>query len=298
MESARVIRELSRRRWLLGLGVLIAAAVAVLSIYRFEGGHLKARSLQYSAASTEVLVDSNSSLLGNVSQAAEPLVARAQVFANFMTSPTLLEAVGAKVGLLGGQIYAAGPVNANEPRVEQEPTALKRNVEITGETKPYKLNFESQQNLPTITIYSQAPTTAMAVNLANGAASSLQEYVKNEEASTGVAPRSRVVIRWLGPAKGAVVDGGVSKSLALIVFIVVFAVWCLLILMGSRFRAAWRETGEQEKLPNLEGEAAAPLDPRDREVADPIGDGIYDGDEHDPRAAAVEPPAAAGHRLR
>src|SRR5271165_1702128 len=156
MESARVLRELSRRRRLLALGLVIAAAVAVLSIYRVGGGTLKARSLQYSAASTQVLVDSNTSVLSSVTQPAEPLVARAQVFANFMTGPALLESVGRKVGLEGAQIYAAGPVNANEPRVEQEPTALKRNVELTGETTPYRLNYESQANLPTIGIYAQA----------------------------------------------------------------------------------------------------------------------------------------------
>ena len=53
-----------------------------------------------------------------------------------MASPAVLSLIGQQVGLSGEQIYAAGPVNANEPRVVQEPTALKRNVEITGETIP------------------------------------------------------------------------------------------------------------------------------------------------------------------
>jgi len=134
MGLALALRELSKRRILLLLGVLIAAVAAVFSVYRVDGSGLKSRSLQYSSASTQVLVDSPSSVLGNLRESFEPLSARAVVYANFMASPAVLELIGKHVGLSGEQIYAAGPVDAQETRVEQEPTALKRNVEITGET--------------------------------------------------------------------------------------------------------------------------------------------------------------------
>jgi hypothetical protein len=122
----------------------------------------------------------------------------------------------------------------------QEPTALKRNVEITGETNPYRLNFESQSNLPTITINSQAPTTSQAVALANGAAVGLKQYVTSLENSNKTPASSRVAIRQLGSANGGVVDGGIKKALAAIVFLAVFLLWCVLILAGSRFRKNWR----------------------------------------------------------
>lgn len=243
MGLALVLRELSARRRLLALGVLVAAVASILSVYRFDGGSLKARSLQYSAASTQVLVDTQSSVLGNFSQSFEPLSARALVYANFMTSPAVLNLVGQQVGLSGAQIYAAGPVNAQEPRVEQEPTALKRNVELTGETKPYRLGFESQQNVPTISINSQAPTTAQAVALANAAAVAMQRYVATVETANGIPPKSRVVIRQLGPASGAPVNGGVSKALAGMVFVAVLVLWCVLMLASRRFRVIWRESG-------------------------------------------------------
>jgi hypothetical protein len=243
MGLALVLRELSTRRRLLALGVLVAAVASILSVYRFEGGSLKPRSLQYSAASTQVLVDTQSSVLGNFSQSFEPLSARALVYANFMTSPAVLDLVGQQVGLSGAQIYAAGPVNAQEPRVEQEPTALKRNVELTGETKPYRLGFESQQNVPTISINSQAPTTAQAVALANAAAVAMQRYVATVETANGIPPKSRVVIRQLGPASGSAVNSGISKALAGMVFVAVFGLWCVLMLASRRFRVIWRQSG-------------------------------------------------------
>lgn len=246
MEFALILRELSRRWWLLAIGALVAAVAGIFSVYRLEGTKLVSRSLQYSSASTQVLVDTPSSVLGNVSQSLESLNTRAEVYANFMASPTVLKLIGEQAGISGEQIYAAGPVNANEPRVVQEPTALKRNVEITGETNPYRLNFESQANIPTITINSQAPTTAQAVRLANAAATGLQLYVTGLEHASGIRGSSRITIRILGTAHGAVVDGGISKAMTTIVFIAVFLLWCVLMLVAVRFREYWRASAALE----------------------------------------------------
>jgi hypothetical protein len=277
MEFARVLRELLSRRRMLALGALIAAVASVLSVYRLDGFALKSRSLERSGASTQLLVDSSSSVLGNVSQSFEPLASRAAVYANFMTSPVVLDLIGEQVGLSGAQIYAAGPVNPQQPRVVQEPTALKRNVEITGETTPYRLEFESPAAQPTINVFSQAPTTAQAVALANAAVVGLQKYVSSLEASNGVAPKSRVIIRQLGPASGAVVDSGISKTLATMVFVAVFVLWCLLVLVGSRFRESWRASAE-ELGPEDDGEVSKPA-----EIISP-DDRLWNASELVPRA--------------
>jgi hypothetical protein len=290
-----VLRELSRQRLLLAIGVLIAAVAATFSVYRFDGGSFKARSLQYSSANTQVLVDSPSSALGNISQQFEPLSARAAIYANFMASPVVLNLIGQQVGLSGEQIYAAGPVSAAQPRVVQEPTALKRNVEITGETNPYRLNFESQANLPTINIYSQAPTTSQAVALANAAAVGLQRYVAQLESTSGVPPRSRVTIRQLGFANGAVVDGGISKALMAMVFVAVFVLWCLLMIVVARFRADWRASAVFESVtmrPTADADALAIEEDRPR-IAGPIRlEHRQHGDDR-PESSTDEHPASA-----
>jgi hypothetical protein len=242
MGFALAVRELSQRRGLLALGVVVAAMAALLSVYRLDGLNLKPRSLKYSSASTQAIVDSSSSALGNLSQSFEDLSNRAAVYANFMTSPAVLSLIGRQVGLRGEQIYAEGPVNPNVPRVVQEPTALKRNVEITGETTPYRLSFENQPNLPSINIFAQAPTTAQAVALANASVVGLQRYVASLEAEDKIPAASRVTVRQLGPANGSVVDGSISKQLAVMVFVAVFALWCVLMLVVPRLRATWRQS--------------------------------------------------------
>jgi hypothetical protein len=247
MEFALVLRELSKRRILLLVGVLVAVTAAVFSVYRIEGSSLKPKTLQYSSANTQVLVDSPKSVLGNLSQSFEPLSIRASVYANFMASPAVLAVIGQQVGLSGGQIYAAGPVNPQQPRVVQEPTALKRNVEITGEANPYRLEFSNNTSQPTINIYAQAPKTTQAIALANAAVVGLQRYVGDLQRASGTPSAARVTIRQLGPAIGGVVNGGISKALAAMVFVMVFLLWCVLVLVGSRFVAIWRTSGSLDK---------------------------------------------------
>ncbi len=258
MEFALVLRELARHRIAMAVGVLVAVVAATLSVYHLDGLKLKPRQLQHSSASTTVFVDTPSSVLGNLNPSFDPLLARATVYANFMASQSALDAIGQQAGIPGDQLYAAGPVDPLVPRVVEEPTAVQRNVEITGETAPYRLNFNNDPNLPTIGIYAQAPTTPQAIALANAAANSLSRYVRGLQVADNVPAQSRVVIRQLGLASGGVADSGISKSLAVMVFVGVLLVWCLLILVGSRFRQNWRTSAELEEASDGEGAAAEP----------------------------------------
>jgi hypothetical protein len=240
MEFALVLRELARHRLGMAVGVLVALVAATFSVYHLDGLKLKPRQLTHSSASTSVFVDTPSSVLGNLTPSFDPLQARATVYANFMASPEVLNMIGEKIGIPGDQLYAAGPVDSLVPRIVEEPTAVQRNVEITGETAPYRLNFNNDPNLPTIGIFAQAPTTPQAILLANAAASSLAQYVKHLQDVDNVPAPSRVVIRQLGLASGGVADGGISKTLALLVFVGVLLVWCVLLLVTVRFREYWR----------------------------------------------------------
>jgi hypothetical protein len=243
MEFALILRELLGHRRALIVGALVALLAAILSVYRLDGLSLKSRSLRYSSAATTVFIDTPSSVLGNLDRSFEPLQVRATAYANFMASSAFLEMVGQRVGIPGDQLSALGPLDPNMPRSVQEPTAVQRNVEITGEAKPYRLNFNNDPDIPEIGIFAQAPATGQAVALANASATSLVAYITGIENANHVAPQERVVVRQLGPASGGVVDGGISKSVATMAFVAVFVLWCLGIMIVTRFRAHWRASG-------------------------------------------------------
>ena len=80
--------------------------------------------------------------------------------------------------------------------------------------------------------------------LANASAAALAQYVATLAKTGNTPPAQRVVIRQLGSASGGVVDGGISKSIAFLTFVVVFFLWCVLVLVGGRFVESWRATAD------------------------------------------------------
>ena len=278
MEFALILRELWARKRMLALGTFLAFVAALLSVYRLDGFALKKRTLQYSSASTILLVDTPTSVLGDVKTEFVPLINRAQVYANFLASPGILDLVAKRAGLSGEQLYAAGPVEPLEPRTIQEPTATKRNVEITGEATPYRLTFTDSSSAPTIGVFTQAPTTNTAEVLANAAGTGLEQYVEQVQAQEKVPLSLRVVIRQLGTAHGGVVDGGFSRSLALVVFLAVMFLWCVMMLAVARLRDNWRSSGEYAAgladVPPAAGPEATPTEAAEaaeRNGTDPSG---------------------------
>jgi hypothetical protein len=226
----------------LALGVVVAAAAAIMSVYhvRLAPPSLKSRSLAYSTAHTQVVVDSTPSSLGNVVANLDPLVARAGVFANLLVSPSALNLIGQAAHIPGNEIYAAGPVEPNEPRTVQEPTGETRGGQIVGEADPYRLQFAADPEYPIITITAQAPTGSQAVALANGTVTGLSEYLS--QVQQHVPSERRVIVRQLGTPTGAVVDGGISKKLFGLVLLAVFIAWCVMMLVVDRFIANWRRS--------------------------------------------------------
>lgn len=240
MELALVIREIWSRKRIVAIGLIIAPLLALMSVAQVNGTSIKPKGLQFSEATTQLFIDTPKTALGNVGQDVTQLQTRATVLANFMASPTIVDLIGKQVGLSGDQLYAAGPVNVNQARAVIEPTELKRNVQVTGETVPYRLEFLNDPTLPTITVNTQAPTTKMAVALANSSAKALEQYVTGLETVGSTPHGERVVVRQLGVPNGGVVNAGISKKLFLVVFVLVFMLWCAVVLVAGRFRANWK----------------------------------------------------------
>jgi hypothetical protein len=241
MEFAIAIRRLLRHKLLIALGIVVAGIVGIMSVYRLQGGHLVAKEgVVHSTASTQVLVDAPSSALADLATQSAPLQSLATTLANFAPTTAVLDLISKAAGLEPGQLSAEGPVSSDLPRTVQEPTNLERNVQITGEVDPYRLQFNADPNLPEIGIYAQAPNTAEAIKLANAAATGLTAYLIQLQQSGKVSANNRVVLRQLGQATGGVDAPNASKSLGAMAFVAVFAVWCVLILVTERLLEIWR----------------------------------------------------------
>ncbi len=256
MEFALILRELWSRKWLVAAGAVVAlfAAVLVVAHVSLFPPSLKSRSLSYASARTQVIVDSPDSSLADLRSDVNPLIVRAGVYSRVLTSPGALQIIGREAGIDPGLIFAQGPFEIDQPRAEQEPTAEARSSQIVGEGDEYRLRYESSPSLPIVTIFAQAPTTDEANRLADGAARGLSAYVDQLETRNAIPEKRRVAIRQLGEPSARPVNEGVGKKVAVLVFGLVFVVWCAGILIVSRLIAGWKASGEVVQL----GEDAAP----------------------------------------
>ena len=252
MQTESISRQILRHRAWLAAGVLIAvlAAVAATHEIRLNPPSLKRESAEFASATTQVFIDSPSpSSLFDLERNLVPLAERANVYSRLMTSPAVLRDIGRKADIPPGEIDAKGPFNVNQPRVQREPTAERRANQLRLERRDYRLRFDSEPDLPLVTIIAKAPTVGEATRLADGAATGLRTYVANLQRQLGLKGSEAVAIRQLGRAEGGVVNPGVDRQIAIVAFFSALMAWTLLVALVAaltrrlRGRAEGAETG-------------------------------------------------------
>ena len=242
MTLAKLLLRLWKLRLWVALGGVLAVVAAVASVKL-------AHSPVYSSATTGMLVDSPQSVLGNAEIDLTGYVARADVFARLITSDEALGYIGRASGIRGNLIEATGPVETNgAPQATHAPSAVLGGPPA-GATPQYKIDLTQNPQLPTIEVYTTAPTTKQAIALANGTVTGFAAFVSHVEARTAIKPNSRIIVRQLGGATGGVVDASAGKSRAVIIFMAVLALWSGLLLFVSSLRSqlrAERNRGSEE----------------------------------------------------
>ena len=243
MELGRILKTLWQRRRLVVLGAALALLAALFSVYRvgLAPPSLESRTNVFSAASTEILIDTPDSAFANVASEIEPLETRASVFARFLATPDAVKLIARKAHLAADGIEAQGPYDLNVPTFSQGPTAEKRSTQIVGEGALYRLRFENNPSLPIISVFAQAPGKDEAIALASAAPAALREYIEELQEDQKTPVNRRVEIRALGRATGGVVNAGADIQIAALVFLAVLAGWCMLLIPANTIARGWRE---------------------------------------------------------
>jgi capsular polysaccharide biosynthesis protein len=234
MEFVEILRTLRRRWFATGLVVVLAAAAAV-------GVRVSAHEVSTGAATVQLLVDSPSSELANLSQNPTPLISRAGVFAQVMTSQAVLQAVAKRAHVPESQITAQGPYSGPAESLDTITPAEARSNQIVAEKAIYRLAFLAQQNEPVITATVQAPTPAAAANLARAIYPGTRDYISAIQASGRTPEEDRVTLRALGPAQVGTVNNGSRGTLTVAAFLGILIVGLLVILGVESVRRRDRE---------------------------------------------------------
>jgi hypothetical protein len=237
-----------RRRRLLLSGFALSTLVGILCA-AVASGLLPpgaGSSVRESAATGHFLIDLPSpSVLERRGPlpAVETLVKHAELLGRVVASPPILERIADRAGIRRDRISATARTTADVPLALAEPGSEQRASEIVRSRKPYRLEIQSRLTTPIVDVYTQAPTTAEAMRVADAVVPALRDYL-NELADKREFPRDRQVqLQQLGAARGGVVSGsGTVGIIAFLGFLVGFGLtasgWVAAILFMRRRRGA------------------------------------------------------------
>ena len=237
-----------RARW------IAAALVVVLAIASAAAIKLSSHSVPTGAGTVQILVDSPSSELASLTQSPTPLISRAAVFAQVMTSQAVVQDIAAAAGVPATSVTAQGPYSGSAESLDVITPAEARSNQLVAEKAAYRLTFLAQQNEPVITATVQAPTVADAAKLANGVYAGVQNYVTTIQHEGNTPDADKVTLRQLGSAQTATVNGSSRLTLVAAAFLAVLILGLLLIIgvEGLRKRDSELESLEQGIVAELE----------------------------------------------
>jgi hypothetical protein len=274
MEFSLILRRLWRHRVLVALGVVVAAALAVLTVARVSLSpfSLDAKRSAYGAASATLYVDTDASSIATRQTDTTTLTARAQIFARYVNSGAVRSAAARQLGIPAREILVTGPNPDIPGQTNVQPAAQQRANALLGQGSPWTVFVDTEQNSPTVTLFTQADTGQHAIQLARAITTSLQQAVQGQQRQvrTGLeralrdqlratadreertisAPERRTarravfdaesIVRPLGDPVGGEVADQVRSATAVGVFAAVVLVWCVLVVLLSGLRRAAR----------------------------------------------------------
>lgn len=245
--------ELSQfaRRHRVALSAVIALIVAVLALYRptLVPPGFEARSVQVGTAATELMVAPTDMSIGTGSVYVTA-VDHAVLLGDVMTTPPVIGYAARQLGIRPSQIQATAPMTANVPRVVSDPGSGEAAYNLVRSNAPFKLEVQADPSIPILHLYTQAPTTALAIRLAAAATSGLKRYAASNLPST---PGTATTIQVLGPIDGAVANSGARLEIGLLVFLGTFAGLLWVSVLATRIRDAWQRPDSREAARSARG---------------------------------------------
>lgn len=184
--------------------------------------------LQVATTASHVVVDAPHTAPSAVFQRALPQdiatgIKHAELLGRTMVSRPVLSRIAQHCNIDGDEIAGQARTTANVPTAFAEPDSERRASEIAGSTLPYQIEVQGRQDTPVIDVFTQAPTGGQATCLADASSIGLGGYLRRVAHREGVNPNELVQLRQIRGAHGEVVNGYVPYAVAILTFVVVFA---------------------------------------------------------------------------
>jgi hypothetical protein len=252
MELVHALKTLWRRRAMVAVGAALAFLVALALHYQMTvfppGLHHKGARL--GAATTELMIDAPQSAIGDLRRTTDPLIARTGIFARFLGANGATGAIARAAGVPVSKLSVEGPLLQVDG--VPDPNTAARALGSDRRPPPYIIQVQQGDQLPVLTVYTQAPTKEEARRLADGTATGLSAYLTGYEDREAIPPKRRVEIRQLGSASATSVVTAPGKFKSVAAFVVILGLWCGALLATRSIVAAWRLPESAQHAPKPE----------------------------------------------
>ena len=245
MPLAIALRTLWRHKIIVALGLILSIFAGMALAFKLPS--LQTRSFKVGVATVEVLVDTPSTQIVDVSPAgAYNLGQTANLLSTVMTQGVIREGVISKTGLVPSRFSAfslsnsssgSGPGSAAATTPPPDSSLLKAG---SGVMTTQTLMDSSGDDLPIIWVQTRAATPAKAVAMANAAVSSLDAYVQSSALDNKIPARLTLHVSALGAPQASVAASGTGPMMAAAAAIGLFGFVCLMVLLCSAVARGWR----------------------------------------------------------
>jgi hypothetical protein len=249
------LRTLFHHRVALAVGIVLAGAIAVLTLYRVSSGlppTLQSRKHHAGSATQQVLVDTARSQVSSqgggspadgTAYALFGLVGRANLMASLLMTSEFGRQIAAVAGLKGRPLIVIPPEGLGPPTQGPRPDPGKFGPQAI------LLDISVGELIPLITLTVRAPDEATARRVADSTARRLREYVSEQGASHNVPESDRLTALPTGNVTSKTVEIGPRKLFAVAVFLSLIAMWSVGLVMRDRLAVHWRSVGDRRGRP-------------------------------------------------
>ena len=230
MEVVALLRVLWRRRRAVLAGLVVALCIGVVAS--------RGASTTVGVASKRVVLDTvDSQLVEAEPVGADTLAWRAALLADLMGSDAGRPRIAHTLGVSEHDVAVVAPY-LNEP-AKNTPLSRRATEAAAVTEEPYVVAIQAAEPLPIIRIDSTAPSRADAVRLARAAA----DAVKAAAAAHADTPDLLgFVVEDVGPVRAKTITDGPRRVIAGVLALVLFAGWCIGLLVFSAVSGPGRRT--------------------------------------------------------
>jgi O-antigen ligase len=259
--SSHSTEKLFRRRRIaafLTISVVAALIATFFGLYAVSlpSFGVKQRELAGGAATTRAQMQLPPRWRPSTATAFEAQTKRANLIANLMATPVVLDRVSHQLGIEPEALAASADLTISLPVAFLEPNAERRATEIREQGDPYRLDLQADPTAPIIDIYAQGPSAAAASELARATVIATNQYLRSVGRDEFTNGRQPVVLARLGPIRSGEIESSAKLKIAALTFITTFAISLACLFLIVAIIRGWRKAAGRNH--GLEGRAPRP----------------------------------------